>query len=141
MKKMHSKSKNDTGIIGHIGLGILISLICAVLLSIVLAVMIEKEIIAVDAAPSFAVAIHAISVFIGSIISLSFEKGRIAMIAGVVATSYLLLLLCINMLIYSSGFAGLGGGVISAYVGSLLAVMIKSKISGKNKRRTKVRSR
>ena len=110
-------------------------------LIIVLAVMIEKEIIAVDAAPSFAVAIHAISVFIGSIISLSFEKGRIAMIAGVVATSYLLLLLCINMLIYSSGFAGLGGGVISAYVGSLLAVMIKSKISGKNKRRTKVRSR
>ena len=64
MKKLHSKSKNDTGIIGHIGLGILISLICAVLLSIVLAVMIEKEIIAVDAAPSFAVAIHAISAFI-----------------------------------------------------------------------------
>lgn len=141
MKKIHSKSEKDTGIIRHIGLGILISLICAVLMSIILAVMTEKEIISVDTAPSFVVAIHAISVFIGSIISLAFEKGRIASIAGAVATSYLLLLLCANMLIYSSGFRGLGGGVISTYAGSLVAVMIKSKISGKNKHRMKVRSR
>ena len=141
MKKISSMAKKETGIAVHIALGVLLSAICTFIMSIILTVMVENETISPGATSSFAIGIHAISVFIGSMLSLTLGKGRIAVVAGIVAVCYLVVLLCINMLIFSSGFESIGAEMISSFAGGLLSMFLKIKFNGKKKHRMKVHSR
>ena len=125
----------------HIALGVLVTLACTFLMSLLLAIMVENEVVAVNSVPTYTIGIHTITVLIGSMLSASLEKGKIAVMAGAVAGCYLLVLLCINMLVFSEGFAGIGSGIFSAIAGALLTILIKGKFSGKKKHRIKMRSR
>ncbi len=141
MKKTRSTVMKDTNIITHIVFGVLLSLLSTLLMSILLTAMIEKEIISFEAIPAFTICVHAISVFVGTMLSVSIEKGRIAVVAGIVSACYFVILLCFNMLIFSAGFEGIGMGVVSVLAGGLLGTIIKSKFNGKKKHRIKLHSR
>ena len=141
MKKARSMTGKETGAAVHIILGVLMSVACTFALSILLAVLVEKEAVSISAVPTLSVGVHAISIFVGSMLSMTLEKGRIAIIAAIVAAAYLVILLCINMLIFSSGFEGIGATILSVFLGGLLSVFIKGKFSGNKKHRIKMRSR
>lgn len=141
MKKRYSKTDKDTSIVIHIMLGLVLSLISLFALSIILTVLVEKEVIDIDIIPVLAGMPHAISAFIGTILGLSLEKGRIAIVTGVVAVLYLLMLLCVNMLVYSTGISGIGPAIIGILSGGALAALLFDKIGNRKKHRIKVRSR
>ena len=141
MKKIRTGAEKSKNIVSHIVLGALLSLISLFIMSVILAIMVEKEVIPITAMPTFAMGIHAISVFVGSLLATILEKGRIAIVAAIVAVFYLLALLCVNMLIFSSGITGMGLTVIGSAIGGLAAVVIKGNICRSKKYRTKLRSR
>lgn len=141
MKKRQSAGKKDTSILVHIAFGMLLSLGISFLLSILVTVLIEKEVIPLTSLKVFMIGTHALSVFIGSILAISKEKGRIAIIAGMVAACYLLVLVCINMLVFSEGFDGLGTGILGMLAGGLIATLTKTKMFGVKKHHIKMRSR
>ena len=141
MKKTHSITGKDTGMAIHIGLGILLSLVSTIMMSILLTVLVENESVQLSSVPIFAFGMHTVSVLIGCTLSLTLEKGRAGIIAGIVTAGYIAVLLCINMLVFSAGFNGIWGSALSAAGGSLLAMLISGKLRGKKKHRIKVRSR
>ena len=125
----------------HITLGVLLSLAVSLLFSILATITIEKEIISMESMNILMIGVHALSVFLGSILAISKEQGRIAVIAGAVTICYLLILVCINMLVFSDGFSGVGTGILGMLSGGLIATLIKSKMLGVKKRHKKMRSR
>ena len=125
----------------HITLGVLLSLAVSLLFSILATITIEKEIISMESMNILMIGVHALSVFLGSILAISKEQGRIAVIAGAVTVCYLLILVCINMLVFSDGFSGVGTGILGMLSGGLIATLIKSKMLGVKKRHKKMRSR
>lgn len=141
MKKPRVTSEKNTGIIVHIVFGVLLAIGCAFILSILAATMVEKEIVSINSVSKITLLIHAISVFAGSLLSISLEKGRIAVVAAITTLSYLFVIVCMNMLFFSSGFQGVGGGIISCLIGGMLSIVIKGKHKGKSKHRMKIRSR
>ena len=141
MKRAHSISMKDTGIIINVSLGILLTMVCAFLLSILLTVLVENERIHLSGIPVYLYGIHAISVFIGTLLSLTLEKGRLAIIAGIVAAAYFVILVSINMLVFSSGFEGIIGTAAGISAGGALSVLLKAKTGGGKKHKVKMRSR
>lgn len=141
MKKTSPMGKKDGSVVINIALGVLISLISMLLLSVLLTVIVEKETVSFSSVSAFTIAIHIISVFIGTIVSVTLEKGRIAIVAGIVSGAYFVVLLCANMLIFSAGFDGVGAGILSILAGGLFSVLVKGKLMGKKKHKIKMRSR
>lgn len=141
MKKRKSAGRKDTNILVHITFGILLSLTVSFLLSILATVLIENEVTPITSMNILMIGIHAVSVFIGSTLAITMEKGRIAIVAGIITACYFLILVCINMLVFSEGFAGLGTGMLGMMAGGLIAVLTKSKMSGTKKHRIKMHSR
>ena len=126
MKKWQSAGKKNTSLTMHIALGILVSLIVSFLLSILVTVLIEKEVISIENMNVLMPATHALSVLFGSLLVISKERGRIAVIAGAIAACYLLVLVCVNMLVFSEGFDGLVTGILGVLSGGLVAILAKS---------------
>lgn len=141
MKKRKSAGKKDTSILVHITFGLLLSLIVSFLLSTLATVLIEREITPIASMNMLMIGIHVLSVFVGTTLATSMEKGRIAIVAGIVTACYFLILVCINMLLFSEGFENLGIGVLSIIAGGLIAVLAKSKTGRSKKRHIKMRSR
>ncbi len=141
MKKARSMRKKDTGIAAHTAIGIVVSLVSAFIFSVLLSVLIERELVSFNNATAFTMGIHMLSILIGSIVAISLEKGRIALVAGIVTAGHFLILLCINMLIFSSGFEGIGQCVLASLGGGLISVLINMKRSRKKKYNIKVHSR
>lgn len=139
--KRKSAGKKDTSILVHIAFGLLLSLIVSFLLSTLATVLIEKEITPIASMNMLMIGIHVLSVFVGTTLATSMEKGRIAIVAGIVTACYFLILVCINMLLFSEGFENLGIGVLSIIAGGLIAVLAKSKTGRSKKRHIKMRSR
>lgn len=141
MKKARSITEKETGSAVHIILGVLLSVACTFVLSILLTVLVENEVISISAVPILSAVIHAISIFVGTLLSTAMEKGRIAIVAVIVVATYLIILLCINMLVFSSGFEGMGSTILSVFLGALLSVFINGKFFGRKKHQIKMRSR
>lgn len=141
MKRAHSISMKDTGIIINVSLGILLTMVCAFLLSILLTVLVENERIQISGISVCLYGIHAISVFIGTLLSLTLEKERLAIIAGIVAAAYFVILISINMLVFSSGFEGVIGTAAGILAGCALSVLLKVKQSAGKRHKVKLRSR
>jgi MFS family permease len=141
MNKTSSMGKKDSGVAMNIVLGGLISIICMLLLSVLLTVLVENETVSISSVSVFTMAIHLLSVFLGTILSITLEKGRIAVIAGIITVAYLVVLLCVNMLVFSAGFNGFGAGILSALAGGVLAILLKGRLMGKKKYKIKKRSR
>ena len=141
MKKTRSMRKKDTGIAAHITVGVVLSLISTFIFSILLTILVEREVVSIKNAPMFVMGIHALSTIIGSMLAVFLEKGRIALVAGIVTAGYFLILLSINMLIFSSGFEGMGQCVLASLAGGLISVLINMRGSRKRKYNIKVHSR
>ena len=139
--KRKTAGKKDTSILVHITFGLLLSLIVSFLLSTLATVLIEKEITPIASMNMLMIGIHVLSVFVGTTLATSMEKGRIAIVAGIVTACYFLILVCINMLLFSEGFENLGIGVLSIIAGGLIAVLAKSKTGRSKKHHIKMRSR
>ncbi len=141
MKKIQPKANKEKGTIFSIAIGTAVSVLCMLLLSVLLTVLVENEAVSSTMVTIAALCIHAISVFAGSMLSLTGQKGRIAVVAGTVTASYFLMQICVNMLFFSAGFEGVAAGLVSMLVGGVIAVLIKSRLGQKKKYRAKVRSR
>ena len=139
MKKISVRA--DKNIISHIVIGALLSLASLFILSVILAILVEKETISITATPAIARAIHTVCVLAGSLLSIILEKGRTAIVAAIVTGVYLVALVCMNMLIFSSGITGIGSTAASAAIGAFVAVVIHGYISREKRHRVKLRSR
>lgn len=124
----------------HITLGVLLSLAVSFLFSILATITIEKEIFSIESMDMLMIGVHALCVFLGSILAISKEQGRIAVITGAVTVCYLLMLVCINLLVFSDGFSGVGTGILGMLSGGLIATLLKSKMLGAKKHHKKMRS-
>ena len=141
MKNIRKTTGSTNNTTKGIGIGILISIFTAFLLSILLTVLVENETIRPESVPVVAAAVHAISVFFGAMVATTIEKGRIAVIAGISGAGYFILLLCINMLVFSSGFNYILSCAAGVLCGVLITILIKAKFAGKKKHRIKIPSR
>ena len=141
MKKIRAKAEKSKNMVSHIVLGVLFALVSLLILSVILAIMVENEVISITAMPAFSMGIHVISVFIGSLLAAILGKGRIAIVVATVTVFYLLSLLCVNMLVFSSGITGIGSTMICACIGGLAAVVIKGNICRSKKYHGKLHSR
>lgn len=141
MEKMRSIVGKNTNTAMHIGIGVGIALILSLVLSVVIAALVNNEVINISSIPLCMIPLHAISIFAGSMVSLLLEKGRVAVMAGIICACYLAVLLCINMLFFTDGFSGVLMGALGILCGGALAVLVNLKFSGQKKPRIKLRSR
>ena len=141
MKRVHSAKKKENNIITHITLGIILSLLSTFILSILITTLLDKEILELKAIPIITNISHALSVFIGTIVAITLHKEKLAIVAGTIAGTYLVIALCANMLLFSNGFEGIGAGIISIFIGGLIPILLKTMVFGKKRNTVKIRSR
>ncbi len=141
MKMTRNAGSLKVGAIRHIILGVFVVVISATLLTILTAILVNNEVINMKALPVAMIAIHMVSSFLGTFVAASVEKGRIIITSAIVCACYFAILICANMIFYSSGFDGLLTGIISILVGGALAIPVKMKIGGAKKVHVKMRHR
>ena len=141
MQKIRSMVGKNTNTVMHIGIGIGIALVLALVLSVAIAALVNNEVINIASIPLCMIPLHAISIFVGSMVSLLLEKGRVAVVAGIICACYLAVLLCTNMLFFTDGFSGILTGTLGILSGGALSVLVNLKFAGQKKLRLKLRSR
>ena len=141
MTKMRPVTAKETSTAIHIGLGVITTIVLSLALSVGLAALVNSEMISISTLPLFAALIHAISTFIGSMVSMLMEKKGIAIVAGIICGCYAAILIGVNMLIFSNGFSGLLTGITGILLGSGSALLINMKLTGQSKFKLKTRSR
>lgn len=141
MKKSNSSNRVGQGIIKHIAAGALLALASSLLLSVIVTMLVEKGYIAMGSTSIPIFVTHAISVFSGATLAIRIEKGRTAIVSGVVSAVYWLILLCVNMLIFTEGIEGVAFCCVAVTVGCLMAIGVNLHIGVKRKPTKKKHSR
>ena len=114
--------------------GTLIAIGSIILLSAIIAWLVQTEKVDIQAMEWLNVVIQAISTFAGTWVALTVGKEKLGVITGIMAGCILFTLLGCSMLFFASGFQGLIGSVITILAGSVAACLIKLKIVTKTKR-------
>ena len=141
MKKSNPSNRPGQGMIKHIAIGAMFALVISLLLSVILTVLVEKGYISMNGISIPIYICHTISVFSGATVAIRMEKGRTAVVSGIVAVVYWLILICVNMLILTDGIEGIANCCIAVLAGFAIAIGANCRVGVKRKYAIKMRSR
>lgn len=84
-------------------------------------------------------AIRMISVLLGGLIGSGYSKGRYLQVIALIALGYMVALLGLGMIVYNGIFHNLGIGILSVFVGGVIACLMKLKPKRAGKRVAHIR--
>ncbi len=137
MKKINHQKGGDNATVLNVLWGILLSLCASIVLCVLLTAFIEKEVLSITTMGTGVLVVNTVSAFAGSMLSTALEKGKPAVICGIVCAGYIGVLLCINLLFFSSGFNSIVSTILATVVGGAAACAVKIGISSNPKKRKK----
>lgn len=117
-------SGTTSGIPAGLGIGALLSLVCTLAGSAILAKLIDQEIVAEDAIGYGVIVILLISSFLGTIAAYGRIRRQRAMVCALSGAVYYLTLLAITALFFGGQYTGMGVTALVVLAGSGCAILL-----------------
>lgn len=132
------RNKHTSAAVGHsvvtvIGIGAAIAVVLSAVLSALLTSLVINGSIGESQTGIGIFIIRAISVLLGGLVGAGLSKEKYLLTVGIIALSYLLVLLGLGITLYDGSFKNFGSGVISTLIGALAAYLILMRPRGKRK--------
>ncbi len=109
---------------GAVALGTIVCILSLIILTTGITYLIQGQILHEDSIRTAAAVCMAIASFVGTLAATAGKRDRVVIICAVTAIVSYLCLLWGGMLIFDSGFEGLGIGAIMVTIGSAVAIMV-----------------
>lgn len=117
-----------------IGMGVILSLMLTILMSAITAWLVSGGSLPQDAIDMSAMPIGLIATFVGCIAASILVGDMPAVVSGICAGCYFVILLFVNILFMDSSLGGVGKGLVGIVVGAAIAVAINIFSVNKNKK-------
>ena len=117
-----------------IGMGVILCLMLTILMSAITAWLVSGGSLSQDAIDMSSMPIGLISTFVGCIVASILVGNAPAIVAGICAGCYFVILLFVNILFMDSSLGGVGKGLVGIVVGAAIAVAINIFSVNKNKK-------
>ncbi len=124
----HVKKKiNKTGksIAGSVFYGVFLSAMISFVLTLLLALSLEKGTIKEELLKPAIFAVQMISVFCGCIFGMILLQDKKVLVTALVLVGYMALIIVVGVAVYKGFFVSIGSGFISTFAGALTALGVK----------------
>lgn len=121
MQQKRSMERKRRSVGAGIAAGILLSLVVSIFLAAGLALLVAKEYVGIEKMYYFSLAILFVAVGAGAYAAAKITTKTPALVCGIVAIAYFILLIATNALFMEDGFAGIWSGAISITLGWVCA--------------------
>lgn len=125
MAKMKTAARGNRSMLTGIAIGIAAALVIAFLLTVGLTSLLIRGKLVENVTGILVFAIRTISVLIGGLIGSSHSKGKYLQVISSTTLGCLIVLLGLGMIIYDGTFHHFGMGILSVFVGGVIACLIK----------------
>lgn len=127
MAKMKTTARGNHSVTLSIVIGIVAALVVTFLLTGGLTSLLISGKLGESVTGILIFAIRTISVLLGGLIGSGYSNGRYLQVIALITLGYMVALLGLGMIVYNGTFHNLGMGILSVFVGSLIACLVKIK--------------
>lgn len=137
MNNKRVAEKNNQPVRAGVGMGVLVAILVSVLLAMILAALVINERISENTMHYFTLAILLAATLIGGLIAAKRTGGKCALVSGLTALAYCLVLVGAGVLFFDGGFHNLWTSVAVIAVGFVgsCALCISGRGRGRNRKR------
>lgn len=120
----HQREKAPRPMAGSIGLGVLISVLLSILLAAGIAMLMLSEHLKEENIQLYSFIVIFISVFTGGLSACGLAKEKYAMMSGITALVYLLLLVCASVFVFEGGLNNIWTSALVIALGYVLSCVV-----------------